>query len=183
MSPLLIFLALTVRHRGRRRLSSSSRSPASSSLLRRTSWPGLTDLRLTTGWSWSRIGHLELVGSDQTQRPVYLSAITVRFVMASAQFSFGRRGCRRCKTASCWRRIKISAVLHVSSRRDSGSHAASRVIRRVDPHPQQRPAPDHQQQPRPGQERRRMARHETDGRDAAAAARDPAAARRAYCSW
>jgi hypothetical protein len=29
-----------------------------------------------------------------------------------------------------WRRIKISAVFHVSSRRDSRSHAASRMIRR-----------------------------------------------------
>jgi hypothetical protein len=48
----------------------------------------------------------------------------------SAQFSFGRRGCRRCKTASCWRRIKISAVFHLSSRRDRRSHAATRVIRR-----------------------------------------------------
>jgi hypothetical protein len=47
----------------------------------------------------------------------------------SAQFSFGRRG-RRCRTASWWRRIKISAVFHVSSRRESHSHAASRVIRR-----------------------------------------------------
>jgi hypothetical protein len=42
----------------------------------------------------------------------------------SAQFSFGRRGCRRCRTASWWRRIKISAVFHASSRRDSRSHAA-----------------------------------------------------------
>ena len=42
----------------------------------------------------------------------------------------GRRGCRRCRTASWWRRIKISAVFHASSRRDSRSHAASRVIRR-----------------------------------------------------
>jgi hypothetical protein len=48
----------------------------------------------------------------------------------SAQFSFGQRGCRRCRTASWWRRIKISAVCHVSSRRDSCSHTASRVIRR-----------------------------------------------------
>jgi hypothetical protein len=48
----------------------------------------------------------------------------------SAQFSFGRRGCRRCRTASWWRKIKISAVFHASSRRDSRSHAASRVIRR-----------------------------------------------------
>jgi hypothetical protein len=29
-----------------------------------------------------------------------------------------------------WRRIKISAVFHVSSRRDSRSHAVTRVIRR-----------------------------------------------------
>jgi hypothetical protein len=48
----------------------------------------------------------------------------------SAQFSLGRCGCCRCRTASRWRRIKISAVFHVSSRRDSRSHAASRVIRR-----------------------------------------------------
>src|ERR1039457_3066799 len=48
----------------------------------------------------------------------------------SAQLSFGRRGCRRCRTASWWRKIKISAVFHASSRRDSRSHAASRVIRR-----------------------------------------------------
>ena len=48
----------------------------------------------------------------------------------SAQFSFGRRGCRRCSMASWWRRIKISAVFHVSSRWASRSHAAPRVIRR-----------------------------------------------------
>jgi len=41
-----------------------------------------------------------------------------------------RRGCHRCSTASWWRRIKISAVFHAFSRRDSRSHAASRVIRR-----------------------------------------------------
>jgi len=48
----------------------------------------------------------------------------------SAQFSFGRRGSRRCKAASWWRRINISAVFHASSRRDSRSHEANRVIRR-----------------------------------------------------
>ena len=48
----------------------------------------------------------------------------------SAQVSFGRRGWRRCSTASWWRRIKISAIRHVSSRRDSCSHEAVRVIRR-----------------------------------------------------
>ena len=46
------------------------------------------------------------------------------------QAIFGRRGCRRCRLASWWRRIRISAVFHVSSRRDSRSHAATRVIRR-----------------------------------------------------
>jgi hypothetical protein len=48
----------------------------------------------------------------------------------SAQFSFGRPGCRRCRTASWWRRIKISAVFQVSSRRDSRSQETARVIRR-----------------------------------------------------
>ncbi len=48
----------------------------------------------------------------------------------SAQFSFGRPGCRRCNTASWWRRIKISAVFQASSRRDSRSQEAVRVIRR-----------------------------------------------------
>ena len=48
----------------------------------------------------------------------------------SAQSSLGRRGCCRCRTASWWRRIKISAVFHLSSRRASRSHAASRVVRR-----------------------------------------------------
>src|ERR1017187_3645497 len=48
----------------------------------------------------------------------------------SAQFTSGGRGCRRCRTASWWRRIKISAVCHASSRCDSRSHAATRVIRR-----------------------------------------------------
>ena len=37
---------------------------------------------------------------------------------------------RRCSTASWWRSIKISAVFHVSSRRDSRNPAATRVIRR-----------------------------------------------------
>jgi hypothetical protein len=48
----------------------------------------------------------------------------------SAQFSLGRRGWRRCSTASWWRRIKISAIRHVSSLRDSCSHEVVRVIRR-----------------------------------------------------
>jgi hypothetical protein len=52
------------------------------------------------------------------------------FERHTAQFTFGRRGCRRCSTASWWPRIKIPAVFHASSCRDSRSHAASRVIRR-----------------------------------------------------
>jgi DNA-binding SARP family transcriptional activator len=39
----------------------------------------------------------------------------------SAQFSFGRRICRLCRTASWWRRIKISAVFHDSSRRTAAA--------------------------------------------------------------
>jgi hypothetical protein len=48
----------------------------------------------------------------------------------SAQVRFGRRGCRRCRTASWRRRIKISTVFHVSLRRDSRSHEVIHVIRR-----------------------------------------------------
>jgi hypothetical protein len=48
----------------------------------------------------------------------------------SAQVRCGRRGCRRCRTASWWRRIKISALCHASSRRDSRNPAATRVITR-----------------------------------------------------
>ncbi len=48
----------------------------------------------------------------------------------SAQFRFGRHGCRRCRTASWWRKIKISAVFQVSSRRDSRNQEAVRVVRR-----------------------------------------------------
>ena len=48
----------------------------------------------------------------------------------SAQFRFGRRGCCRCRTASWWRRIKISAVFHVSSRWDSRSHQNTRAVKK-----------------------------------------------------
>jgi hypothetical protein len=48
----------------------------------------------------------------------------------SAQFRFGRRGCRRCSMASWWRRIKISAICHASSRWESRRHDATRMIRR-----------------------------------------------------
>ena len=48
----------------------------------------------------------------------------------SAQFRCGRRGCRRCSTASWRRSIKISAVCHASARRDSRSHVVTRAMRR-----------------------------------------------------
>jgi hypothetical protein len=41
-----------------------------------------------------------------------------------------RRGCRRGRTASWWRRSRIAAVFPASSRRDSRSHEVIRVIRR-----------------------------------------------------
>jgi hypothetical protein len=46
------------------------------------------------------------------------------------QFRVGRRSCRRCCTASRWRRIKISAVFHTASRWDSRSHEVTCVIKR-----------------------------------------------------
>jgi hypothetical protein len=48
----------------------------------------------------------------------------------SAQVRCGRPGCRRCSTASWWRRIKISAVFQASLRCDSRSHEPTRVMRR-----------------------------------------------------
>ena len=48
----------------------------------------------------------------------------------SARASFGRAADWRCRTRSWWRRIRISAIFHASSRRDSRSHAVTRVIRR-----------------------------------------------------
>jgi hypothetical protein len=64
------------------------------------------------------------------RRALGITLSRVAMSARSAQFSFGRCGCRRCRMASWWRRIKISAVFHASSRRDSRSHAAIRVIRR-----------------------------------------------------
>jgi len=64
------------------------------------------------------------------RRALGITPSSVASSARSAQFRFGRRGCRRCSTASWWRRIKISAIRHVSSRRDSRSHVAVRVIRR-----------------------------------------------------
>ena len=64
------------------------------------------------------------------RRAFGITASRVASSARSAQSRFGRRGCRRCRTASWWRRIKISAVFHASSRRDSRSHEVIRVIRR-----------------------------------------------------
>jgi hypothetical protein len=50
--------------------------------------------------------------------------------IVSGDQGFGRRGCRGCRTAIRWRRIKISAVCHTSSRRDNRSHVVTRVMRR-----------------------------------------------------
>jgi hypothetical protein len=72
-------------------------------------------------------------GDQQSQpaaRAVGITLSSVAMSARSAQFSFERRGRRRRKTASWWRRSRISAVFHASSRRDSRSHAAIRVIRR-----------------------------------------------------
>ncbi len=56
------------------------------------------------------------------RRTFGITASRVASSARSAQSRSGRRGCRRCRTASWWRRIKISAVFHASSRRDSRSH-------------------------------------------------------------
>jgi hypothetical protein len=64
------------------------------------------------------------------RRAFGITASRVASSARPAQSRFGRRGCRRCRTASWWRRIKISAIFHASSRRDSRSHEGIRVIRR-----------------------------------------------------
>jgi hypothetical protein len=64
------------------------------------------------------------------RRVLGITASRVAASARSAQFSFGRRGWRRCSMASWWRRIKISAVFHASSCWDSRSHAATRAARR-----------------------------------------------------
>jgi hypothetical protein len=76
-----------------------------------------------------------IVSGVTSSRSLWRCALAITLSRAassarSAQFSFGRRGCRRCRMASWWRRIKISAVFHISSRRESRSPATSRVIRR-----------------------------------------------------
>ena len=48
----------------------------------------------------------------------------------SAQLQLQAAAAGSCRTATWWRRIRISAVFHLSSRRDSRSHAATLVIRR-----------------------------------------------------
>ena len=64
------------------------------------------------------------------RRALGITPCRVAIRARSAQSRFGRRGCCRCRTANWWRRIKISAVCHASSRRDSRSHAASRATSR-----------------------------------------------------
>ncbi len=49
------------------------------------------------------------------RRAFGITASRVASNARSAQSSFGRRGCRRCRTVSWWRKIKISAVFQVSS--------------------------------------------------------------------
>jgi hypothetical protein len=64
------------------------------------------------------------------RRPFGITASRVASSARSAQSRCGRRGCRRCSTASWWRRIKISALRHAPSRWDSRSHVVTRVMRR-----------------------------------------------------
>ena len=64
------------------------------------------------------------------RRALGITASRVASSARSAQSRSGRCGCRRCRTVSWWRRIRISAVFDVSSRWDSRSHVVSRVIRR-----------------------------------------------------
>jgi hypothetical protein len=64
------------------------------------------------------------------RRALGITLSRVAMSARSAQFSFGRCGGRRRRTASWWRRIKISAVFRASSFRDSRRHSAIRVIRR-----------------------------------------------------
>jgi hypothetical protein len=72
-----------------------------------------------------------LTSSRSLRRRAFgITASRVARSARSAQSSLGRRGCRRCSTASWWRRIRISAVFHVCSRRASRSHAASRLVTR-----------------------------------------------------
>ena len=50
------------------------------------------------------------------RRTFGITASNVASSARSAQSRPGRRDCRRCRTASWWRKIKISAVFHASSR-------------------------------------------------------------------
>ncbi len=99
----------------------------------RPAWPG-TDLAAQRRRTMSRCQRRIVSGVTSSRSPWRraLGSTPSRVVSRarSAQFSFGRRGCRRCRTASWWRKIKISAVFHASSRRDSRSHETARLIRR-----------------------------------------------------
>ena len=54
-------------------------------------------------------------GRSPWRRAFGITPSRVAMSARSAQFRSGRRGCR-CGTAIWWRKIKISAVFHVSSR-------------------------------------------------------------------
>jgi len=82
----------------------------------------------------SRCQHSTVSGVTSSRSPwrraFGITARRVAIRARSAQSRSGRRGCRRRRTVSRWRRIRISVVFHVSSRRDSCSQEAVLVIRR-----------------------------------------------------
>jgi hypothetical protein len=93
-----------------------------------------TDLAAQRRRTMSRCQHRIVSGVTSSRSPwrraFGITASSDAISARSAQFRFGCRGCCRCRTASWWRRSRISAVCHASSRLDSRSHAASRVISR-----------------------------------------------------
>ena len=66
-----------------------------------------------------QVGGEEIARQDRlglrAWRAFGITASRVACSARSAQSKCGRRGCRRCKTASWWRRSRISAIFHVSS--------------------------------------------------------------------
>jgi hypothetical protein len=118
------------------RFSRASRRTSAWMFLRVVGRPVLPrmDLAAQRRRTMSRCQRTIVSGITSSLSPCWLafgirpSGVAIR--ARSAQFSFGRHGCRRCRTTTWWRRIRISAVFHASSRRDSRSHAAILVIRR-----------------------------------------------------
>ena len=114
----------------------ASRRTSALMFRRVTAWPVLPrmDLAAQRRRTMSRCQRSMVSGVTSSRSPwrraFGITPSRVASRARSAQFSFGRRGWRRCSTASWWRRIKISAIRHVSSRRDSCSHEVVRVIRR-----------------------------------------------------